>query len=184
MQIVEQGRLAETFLAISEKQPASMPMVQELVRDTAILQGSYNQAFIYRNPYIEAERDEQGNLRIELADPETILREIWVNDRHELDWPVEVLARHRLALYESFKVAWRDQNHPAVLDVLYRSNFPFALLRALHRFVICNKRVMIEIHARYGPLMSGYASYYLAVFGLKLLWLRIWQRRIVRPKII
>jgi hypothetical protein len=184
IQIVEQGRLAEKFLAMLEKQPQSLSVVQELLSNTIILRSTFDQTFMYSNPYIQAERDEQGNPRMISENAEAILREMWVNAPEELSWTVEALARHRLALYESFKTAWQAQNYPAVLDVVYRSNFPLALLRVLYHFMNQNKRVIIESHKQHGAPVAGYLSYFLVSAGIEALRVDIWKKRIFRPKYV
>ncbi len=182
VQIIEQGLLAEKFLAISENQQPSIALVQELLHDTQILRTTYEQTFIYQNPYIRSARDSQGNLRMQPTDAETILREIWVNAPSELGWTVEKLARHRLALYVSFKTAWQENNIPTVLDIIHQSNLLMAFLKTLQHFMRQNKQVIIESYKRYGAHNVGYISYYFVIFAIQVLWLDVWKKRISRSK--
>jgi hypothetical protein len=181
MHIMEQGRLAEKFLALTGKKPLPSAAL-ELLNDTVILQAYHDRTFIYSNPYIQSARDERGNPRLTPENVEMILREIWVNSPEEAHWTVESLARHRLSLYQSFKTAWQTQDYPAVLDIVYCSNFPSALLQSLYRFMNQNKRVIIESHKEHRAAMSGYLSYLLVRYGITALQLAIWKKKTFRTK--
>jgi hypothetical protein len=178
MRILEQGRLAEMFLEMTRVEPISISIVQKLLAASKILQIEYDQTFVYHNPFIRAARDSAGNLRSEPADAEIILREIWVNAPNELNWQVESLAKHRLALYKSMKIAWQEKDFPTVLNIVFQSNFPAALLKSLHLFVRKNKWVIIDNYKKYAIGISGYVAYYSIMIGIKVLQLNVWKKRI------
>jgi len=180
MHILEQGRLAEKFLSIPDRKNITISIVKETLSDTKILQTNIDEAFVYQNPFVQAARNIDGNLRMESNNAETILRELWVNLPNEIDWPIERLALHRSALSNQFRDAWREKNYSVVLDVIHISNCPLAILESLYRFVNRTKRVGIEAYTQHGAPMSGYIGYYSYTFGLRVLWLSFWIKRVFR----
>lgn len=177
MHILEQGRLAEKFLLMPNRQIITIALVHELIDNTKILRITYDDAFIYHNPFVQAARDPAGNLLMEMGEAETILREIWVNSQQESDWPIEKLARHRASLASKFKTAWQARNDTAILKIIHQSNFPMALLKSYSQLEYQKKRVIIQSYAQNGAQRTGYVSYYSVTFSLKIYWLSLWLKR-------
>jgi hypothetical protein len=178
--ILEQGRLAEKFLSLPDRQTLTISTVRELLVDTKILRTTYDDTFIYHNPYVQAARDPCGDLCMGPDEAETILRELWVNSPGELNWPIERLALQRSSLSTSFKDAWRAKNLSAALDIIHRSNFPIALLDSLSHFVYGNKKVIIEAYTQHGARKAGYVGYFTVTLGLKALRINFWIKRTLR----
>lgn len=179
MHILEQSKLAEKYLSISKGKNITTDIIKELISETKILNITYNGMFIYHNPFIRATRDPSGNLCVRPEDSETILREIWVNSPSEVSWPIDRLARHRLWLGSCLKDAWQSKKYSAVLDIIYKSNFPIALLKSFSYFVHNNKKVNINAYSQHGALKSGYSSYFALKLGLKALYVKYWTKRML-----
>jgi hypothetical protein len=167
--ILEQSRMAEKFLSIPNRRKITIATVEELISETEILRTTYDETFIYRNPYIRAERDSGGNLVIKTENAEIILREMWVNSASEVDWPIEELAKHRLWLGERLKDAWQSKDTRSVLDIIHISNFPIALTKSLSYFTSHKRKVIINAYAKHGALRAGYISYFVFMLSLKAL---------------
>lgn len=180
MHILEQGRIAEKYLLIGNREKMTNEMINELINDTKILGGTYEDAFIYQNPFVAAPRDSRGELTMEPNEAETILREIWVNSPVETTWSIEKLALHRAALARRFRLAWQAKDDTVVLDVIYQSNFPMALAKSYYRFMHQNKQVIIGAYKKYDAWIAGYISYYVAVIGLIAFWMNFWFQRMFR----
>jgi hypothetical protein len=175
MQLVEQGRLAKKFLAMSEEQPVSIELVNELLKSTQVLRITFDKTYLHQNPYIRAERDSQGNLCMEPRNVETILKEIWVNSPNELEWSIDKLARHRFALYSAFNKAWQEKNNNRLIEIVHSSNIPMLFLRGFDYFWRQSRRIVIESHRIHNALITGYIFYYIVKLGSKIIQLQFWK---------
>lgn len=180
MFILEQGRLAEKFLLIPNRENITIELIRDLLGDTKIIRTTYKEPFIYQNPFIQATREPDGRICAESDNAEDILREIWVNSPRELDWPIETLAKQRALLATNFKAAWQAKDEKAILNIIHRSNFPTALMKSFSDFTYQNKRVIITSYRQNGALRAGYIGYFNVILGLNALKVLFWFKRLFR----
>ncbi len=180
MHIIEQGRLAERFLALPEKQKLSRQTAYDLLGNIQISNGTYNGAYLYQNPYVQAPRDSRGNLTFEAENVKTVWYEVWANTPTDINLNISALAQHRLTLYKLFYQAWKTDNYLEVINIVYKSNFPVALLDGLYKYRRKNKKTIVQSYKVSGSLFTGYASYYMINLGVTSLRLYIMFKKSLR----
>lgn len=160
LRFIEQGRLAQKIIGLlgsfKMTDQGFIEQVAGMIEDSYLLRTVYDQIYIFQNPFLNAKRDSDFNIKYNNRTIEKILREIFVNSADEIELDIERLLKIRARLYEKFVIYWKEGSYEKCSKIVVISSNPLIFIHSLMIFVKATRTYAI----RKSHMISDMLCYY------------------------